>query len=93
VAVSYTITLDNAGMRALVASPWAQDQVETKAAEVADRARTRAPKVEGTPGEVELPIAVIKAHGKARARALVVIDHPSGMAVEAKHRVLGGALG
>ena len=77
----------------LVAGDWAQGVVEAKADDVAGRARGRGVMVDGQPGEVALPITTERARSKGRARALVVIDHPSGLAVEAKHRLLVGALG
>lgn len=92
---SFRIELDNAGMRELVHSRWAQQVVEDKAAEVGTRARQHlgSIKVEGIPGTVTPPVAVIPLHSADRARAIVMIDHMAGLAVEAKHRVLGGALG
>ncbi len=92
-AVSYRLELVSPGIRSLVASDGAQTAVEAKADEIADRARARGVLVEGEPGTVALPITTSRARTAGRARALVVIDHPSGLAVEAKHRLLGGALG
>jgi hypothetical protein len=92
VATSFRIELDSRGMRALVGSDWAQGVVQAKADEVAAAANGRGVKVDGEPGDQPVPIAVIPARGR-RARAQVWIDHPSGVAVESKHRLLVGALG
>lgn len=69
-----------------------QAAVMAEAERVAESARATGILVEGEPGDVALPIEVTDAR-TSRARALVSINHPSGLAVEAKHRLLGGALG
>lgn len=47
--------------------------------------------VEGEPGDE--PVSVEgEMGGDSRARYTLAITHPSGLAVEAKHRILGGAL-
>jgi hypothetical protein len=93
VATSIRLELNSAGMKALLTSAETQRMIEATAEDVAQRARGRSVSVEGDPGEVQVPIDVVKAHGGTRARALVVLDHPAGSAVESKHRVLGSALG
>lgn len=40
-----------------------------------------------------LPVTQVDGIGGSRAYTLVILDHPAGAAVEAKHRVLGTALG
>jgi hypothetical protein len=92
-ATQVRLELNSPGIRALLTDPQMRKAMEEMAEEVARRARGRGIMVDGEPGEVPLPIAVVPAHGRTRARALVVIDHPAGVAVEAKDRVLGGALG
>lgn len=86
------VKLNHFGMAELLRSDGVQDAVERQADGVAVRARSRGIMVEGIPGDVALPISVVRARS-TRARALVSIDHPSGLAVESKHRLLGGALG
>lgn len=61
------------------------------AEQMAARARSNAPKVQdrdGGPREVDLPIKVETSEGSFGARAAVVIPHPAGLAVEAKHALL-----
>ncbi len=92
-AFSFRLELDRDGVReAVLRSDGVRRLIEETAESVATKARGNAPRVDGEPGEQPVPIIVEPAHGKTRARALVVIDHPSGLAVEAKHRTLGGAL-
>lgn len=86
------VQLDHKGMAALLRSDDVQDAVEREADGIAARARSRGIMVEGIPGNVALPVTVVRARS-TRARALVSIDHPSGLAAESKNRVLGGALG
>lgn len=93
-AVRVQIDLDRLGiLREALTSSAVQDAIMEKAEEIADNARNAGIMVEGDPGDVALPIEVVDARSSSRARALVVIDHPSGVAVESKHRLLGGALG
>jgi len=89
---SVLIELDRPGVAALLASPDVQRMLDDKAKAVANAARNRGIKVSGTPGVVDLPVEVVSAGNAKRARALVSIDHPSGLAVEAKHRLLVGSL-
>jgi len=89
---SVLIELDRDGVKALLASDDVQRVLDEKAEAVANAARGRGIKVSGTPGEVDLPVVTVKAGNAKRARALVSIDHPSGLAVEAKHRLLVGSL-
>lgn len=92
-AFSFRLELDRDGVRdAVLRGDGVRRLVEETAQSVAAKARSHAPRVEGEPGDESVPIVVVPSHGKTRARALVVIDHPSGLAVEAKHRTLGGAL-
>lgn len=89
---SVRIELDRAGIRSLLTAAETQAMVEAKAEAVAQAAQGRGLTVEGDPGEVPLPVVTRSAGSASRARALVVIDHPSGLAVEAKHRLLVGSL-
>ena len=86
------VELDGPGIMGLLSSPEVEDLLRTKAEAVADAARSRGLMVDGKPGDVALPIEVVKATTE-RARYLVVADHPSGLAVESKHRLLVGSLG
>lgn len=87
------VRLSSAGMRDLLTSAGVQREMERVADRVRQRAEGRGVRVDGDPGEQPVPIVVREAKGRTRARALVVIDHPAGEAVESKHRLLGGALG
>lgn len=62
-------------------------EVNALAERVADNARSQNVWVEGVPGDVELPIEVVE-QTTDRARASVQIQHPSGLAVQAKHGIL-----
>jgi len=79
-------------MRDLLRSEGVQAMLGGKAEAVAEQVRAAGIRVEGTPGRVELPVAVDVAAGEGRARARVVLDHPSGRAVESKHAVLAAAV-
>jgi hypothetical protein len=85
------IDVDYDGIVDLLNSSGVADDLRRRAEQVADAARSRAPMVDGTPGDVPLPIEVVDASTE-RARFLVVADHAAGLAVEAKHRLLVGSL-
>lgn len=90
---SVTIELDRGGVGDLLASAEVQDMLNDKAEQVANAARGRGVMVGGeTAEDVPLPIVVVPAGNTKRARTLVVADHPAGLAVEAKHRLLAGSL-
>lgn len=69
-----------------------QEMLHAKGEAVAEAARSRGIRVEGTPGETDLPVTVRTSGRGIRARTYVTLDHPAGLAVESKHRVLGGAI-
>lgn len=89
---SIRIELDRSGVGALLRSDAVQAMLDHKAEAVADAARSRGIMVEGKPGDVPLPIVTRRARTATRARSVVAIDHPSGLAVESKHRLLAGSL-
>lgn len=89
---SIRIQMDRAGVGDLLKSDAVQQMLNRKAAAVAATARSRAPMVNGEPGKVKLPIESRPARTGSRARAIVEADHPAALAVEAKHRLLGGSL-
>jgi hypothetical protein len=86
---SVRIEMDFAGIGDLLASAEVQADIDRRAEAVADAARNRGVTVESD--NVPVPVVVTSA-GKKRARALVTLDHPAGLAVEAKHRLLVGSL-
>jgi hypothetical protein len=59
---------------------------------VAAAAQARGITVEGEPGKEPLPVEVVTSVGQVRARSMIVLDHASGLAVEAKHRLLAGSI-
>lgn len=82
---------DSAGLAAVLKSGPVQAAVHAAAEQIAAGARGIA--VEGIPGDVALPVEV-RDSTSDRARSTVIIAHPSGMAVQAKHGVLtAGASG
>lgn len=85
------VVLNGSGMRELLGSPEVEAMLQRKADAVANAARSRAPMVEGTPGDQPMPIDVVNASSD-RARYLVVADHAAGVAVEVKHRLLVSSL-
>lgn len=86
------IELNRPGIRALLTDGDTQAMLDRKAAAVAGAAQGRGVTVQGRPGDVPVPVVTRQAGSAGRARALVVIDHESGLAVEAKHRLLVGSL-
>lgn len=89
-AASVRLELNSAGIRELLLSGPIQGAVTAKANEVAGRARSRGLQLsDGT----DVPIEVREGSSEStRSRASVWIDHPAGLEVEAKDRLLGGSL-
>ncbi|MFV8127541.1 hypothetical protein [Streptomyces syringium] len=76
--------LDTAGVREILRGPEVRTLVDTVAAEVAASARAVVP--DGVP-------VLVRAYTTDRGAASVVIAHPRGMALQAKHGVLTRAAG
>lgn len=91
-ATSVRIDLDGSGIRSLLRD---SSLIEDAVNEVASRAEGLAAgiMVDGEPGSTSLPVTSEISTSGSRARGYVTVDHPAGMAVEAKHRVLGSAAG
>lgn len=84
------VKLDHAGIAAIAKSSEMQALVKDVAEEIADNIRGMGIKVgdaDGGPREVDLPVKV-ETDVTDRARATVVIAHPAGIAVQAKHGAL-----
>lgn len=82
-----SVRLDPQGMKRLAQSAGIRKAVERAAEAVAENVRSQNHRVEGIPGDVELPVRV-SVYETDRARASVTLAHPSGMAVQAKHGAL-----
>jgi hypothetical protein len=91
-ASSVRIELDRDGVGELLTSAAVQAMLDTRAEAVAAAARGRGITVHGSSGEIPLPVEVVSAGTTKRARALVSVDHPAGLRVESKHRLLVGSL-
>lgn len=86
------VRLNRSGMRSLLRSEDVQEPLGRKAMAVAEQVEASGIRVDGTPGRTPLPVAVDVGAGTERARARVVLDHPAGLAVEAKHGVLTSSI-
>lgn len=92
---SVRVSTNYAGIGTLLGSPGVQHDLDRRAQAVADAALGQGITVggvEGTPGPMALPVEVVSSPNTARARARVVADHPAALRVEAKYRLLVGAL-
>jgi hypothetical protein len=93
------IALNGDGIREMLNEVGVEADLAARAERVAAQVNATYPAVEhrrpwgpDLPG-AEVPVAVASVRGRgARARARVVVLHPSGPAVEAKHGILGAAL-
>lgn len=83
-----SIRLNPRGFEAVAKSREVRAEVNELAEKVAANVRRQNIRVEGVPGDIELPVKVVE-QTTDRARAQVQLAHPSGLAVEAKHGVLG----
>ncbi|MEU7972159.1 hypothetical protein AB0B48_08955 [Micromonospora sp. NPDC049089] len=82
------VRVNRRGLRDLLRSEAMQEMLGRKALAVADAVEAAGIRVEGVPGRIALPVTVTVLAGSERARARVTLDHPSGLAVEAKHGIL-----
>lgn len=87
-----TLKLNGRGIRDLLRSQEVRRDLERRAERAAGRVRSAGIMVNGEPGTDPLPVSVTSDIGPGRARAQVAITHPAGMAVEAKHRILGSSV-
>ncbi len=86
------VKLNRRGMRNLLRSEAVQAVLARKAAAVAEQVEAAGIRVDGVPGKVALPVTVETGAGTGRARSRVILDHPGGAAVEAKHGILTASI-
>lgn len=86
------VKLHRRGMRDLLRSEDVQEMLGRKASAVAAQVEAAGIRVDGTPGRVPLPVTVEVGAAQERARAVVILDHPAGAAVEAKHGILTASI-
>lgn len=86
------LTVKTTKVRKLLVQPGMVADIAARGARVEAAAEASGIRVEGVPGRIDLPIELdVNTKGR-RARARVTIAHPSGIAVEAKHGLLAGAI-
>lgn len=83
-----TIHWNEAVLTRAVESRQMMDACERIAERVADKARAADIRVEGDPGDVDLPLGVSMQEKEGEPYASVTIEHASGLAVQAKHGLL-----
>lgn len=79
-------------LKAILTSERMQEHLGARALRIADQVEAAGIRVEGRPGRIDLPVTVTVTADRNRARARVILDHPAGKAVEAKHGVLAAAV-
>ena len=93
---SVRISLNGPGIREMLNTADIESDLSARADRVAAQVNATYPAVEHEPGDVagvDVPVAVSSVRGRGvRARARVTALHPSAIAVEAKHSILGAAL-
>lgn len=65
-----------------------QEMLHAKGLAVADLIKSAGIRVEDIPGDIPLPVEVRTSGRGIRARTIVALDHPAGLAVESKHKLL-----
>lgn len=81
------VRLDRGGIQSLLKSGEMTALVADAAEAVASQVRSQGIRVDGVPGDYELPVTVTE-YTTDRAAASVALAHPSGIAVQAKHGAL-----
>lgn len=84
------IQIDRRGIGEVAKSPEMKALIHDLAEEVAENVRQLGIRVEGVPGNIELPVKVTDSTTD-RAVSRVSINHASGLAVQAKHGALSKA--
>lgn len=79
--------IDSKALEVISKSREMKRAVKALADEIADNVRSLGIRVQGVPGDIELPVKVFE-DTTDRARCSVQIAHPSGKAVQAKHGAL-----
>lgn len=86
------VAIARVGIAALLRSEPVQRHLDELAARVAQAAASQGIRISGDPGVEPVPIEVVSAGDSTRARAIVAINSAAGLAIEAKHRLLGSSL-
>lgn len=86
------LRIDRKGLRKLLTSERMQAHLGERAGAMAEQVEAAGIRVEGQPGRIALPVTVTVTGRGNRARARVILDHPAGAAVEAKHGVLAASV-
>jgi hypothetical protein len=89
---SVRVVSDYQGIGELLRSGGVAADLRARGERMAQAARGRGIQVEGRPGKIALPVDVNVREGRSRVLVAVAINHPSGIAVEAKHRLLVGSI-
>lgn len=84
------VHLDHRAVEAVLKSAAMRQLVEDAAERVAENVREQGHRVEGIPGDIELPVKV-EVYETDRARASVLLAHPAGIADQAKNGTLSRA--
>jgi hypothetical protein len=86
------LNVKTTGIRKLLSLPLVEADVGARGLRIADAVEAAGIRVEGRPGRIDLPVTVTTTNTGKRARARVILDHPAGQAVEAKHGILAASL-
>lgn len=89
---SVRVVPNQAGIDALLRSDNVVDVIRDRTEKMASAARGRNVLIEGEPGDVLAPIETAVTIQDGAARGVVYVPHAAGLALEAKHRLLGGAI-
>jgi hypothetical protein len=72
-------------LKRALGTPEMQEATDRLAESLADEVRTQRTLVEGEPGILDLPVEVYQSDDADTAASAVVLAHPAGLAVQAKH--------
>ena len=91
-AIRVRIQLNRKGVGQVLRRAETQDMLTAKGEAVAEAVRAAGIRVDGDLGDEPLPVTVKTTGRGIRARTYVNLDHPSGLAVESEHRILGSSI-
>lgn len=83
---------NSAGIAKLLTLEAVEADLGARALKVADAVEAAGIKVERGKQRKDIPVTVTLASGASRARARVILDHPAGLAVEAKYGILAASI-
>jgi hypothetical protein len=83
---------DSRGIQELLVAEGVVADIGARALRIADQVEAAGIQVERGKDRKDIPVTVTVTSSGSRARARVILDHPAGLAVEAKYGILAASV-